>query len=105
MKLLLTSFATSAEQDKELEKLLGKSLNETKVAYIENAHDVYNDEASLVEGRDEQRRKGYEVELVDLRRWRTDREGLREKLASKDMFLLAGGNPFYLRWLMRRERC
>ena len=26
---------------------------------------------------------------------------MREKLASKDMFLLAGGNPFYLRWMMR----
>ena len=25
---------------------------------------------------------------------------MREKLASKDLFLLAGGNPFYLRWLM-----
>ena len=101
MKLLLTSFATSAEQDKELEQLLGKPLSETTVAYIENAHDVYGDEEALVEGREEQRRKGYDVEVVDLRQWRSDRAGLRQKLASKDMFLLAGGNPFYLRWLLK----
>jgi dipeptidase E len=101
MKLLLTSFGTSAAHDTELEKLLGKDLRDAKVAYIENAHDVYHDDASLVGGREEQRRKGYDVELVDLRDWKNDRDGLREKLARKDMFLLAGGNPFYLRWLMR----
>src|SRR6266487_2620205 len=49
MKLLLTSFGTSDEQDNELEKLIGKKLAEAKVAYIENAHDVYDDEASLQE--------------------------------------------------------
>ena len=101
MKLLLTSFGTSAEQDKELEKLLGKELRDATVAYIENAHDVYDDEVALIAGREEQRRKGYDVELVDLRDWRDGRDGLREKLTSKDMFVLAGGNPFYLRWLMR----
>ncbi len=90
-------------QDRELERLLGKPLWDTRVAYIENAHDVYGDEASLVEGREEQRRKGYDVELVDLRQWKDDRAGLRAKLAGKDMFLLAGGNPFYLRWLMRES--
>ena len=101
MKLLLTSFGTSVEQDKELEKLLGKKLTEAKAAYIENAHDVYDDEASLQEGREEQRRKGYEVDLLDLREWKNDRETLRQKLASKDLFVLTGGNPFYLRWMMR----
>jgi dipeptidase E len=101
MKLILSSFGTSVEQDKELEKLLGKELKDTKVAYIENAYDVYKDEASLLEGREEQRKKGYDVELVDLRGWKTDPEGLREKLASKDMFLLTGGNPFYLRWMLK----
>src|SRR5215204_3249009 len=74
MKLLLTSFGTSLEQDKELEMLLGMKLTEAKVAYIENAYDVYDDEASLQEGREEQR---------------------------KDLFVLTGGNPFYLRWMMR----
>lgn len=101
MILLLTSMNTSAEQDEILARLIGKTPHETKVAYIENAYDVYNDEASLIEGREIIKNKGYDVELVDLRNWRDDREGLRLKLASKDMFLLTGGNPYYLRWLMR----
>ena len=104
MKLLLTSFGTSAEHDRELEGLLGKQLTEAKAAYIENAHDVYDDAAALQEGRDAQRRKGYDVELLDLREWRHDPDALRRKLASKDLFVLAGGNPFYLRWLLKVTR-
>jgi peptidase E len=87
----------SAEQDAALAELIGKEPKRTKVAYIENAYDVYNDEASLIEGREIVNRKGYDVELLDLRKWRNNRERLYEKLASKDMFLLTGGNPFYLR--------
>ncbi len=82
-------------------QLVGKPLQVIKVAYIENAYDIYNDEASLIEGREILKNKGYDIELVDLRNWTQDRAGLREKLASKDMFLFAGGNSFYLRSLMR----
>jgi dipeptidase E len=101
MKLLLTSFMPSAEQDQALAQMIGKELTDIKVAYIENAHDVYNDEASLIEGRELLKNKGYQVELVDLRHWRNDRAGLRAKLASVDMFMLTGGNPYYLRALMK----
>ena len=103
MKLLLSSFNTSPSQDAALVAMVGKPLSELKIAYIENAHDIYNDEASLIEGREALRAKGWNIELVDLREWRNpqDREALRQKLASKDVFLLAGGNPFYLRWLMK----
>lgn len=101
MKLLLTSFTPSTEHDRELEKLIGKPLSEIKMAYIENAYDVYNDEQSLIEGREMLKNKGYNFELVDLRRWKDDNTGLRDLLASKDMFLLTGGNPYYLRWLMK----
>ncbi len=101
MKLILTSFTTSAAQDAALADMIGKPPTETKIAYIENAYDVYNDEAGLIEGREIIRGKGYDVELVDLRNWRNGQPGLREALAGKDMFLLAGGNPFYLRWLMK----
>ena len=43
------------------------------------------------------------MELVDLRKWKNpqDREVLCKQLASKDLFLFAGGNPFYLRWLLK----
>jgi len=71
------------------------------MAYIENAYDVYNDEASLIEGRQILKDKGYNFELVDLRNWAKDAKELQDILASKDVFLLTGGNPFYLRWLMK----
>ena len=101
MRLLLTSVGTSPEQDAVLAALIGKAPSEIRVAYIENAHDVYDDPEALDHGRHDLRRKGYDVELVDLRQWRTDRAGLRAALAGKDLFVLAGGNPFYLRWLMK----
>lgn len=101
MKLLLTSFWTSAEQDKELNKLTGKEPKDTKVAYIENACDIYDDEASLVEGRKVLQDKGYDFEVVDLRKFMNDREELQKKLGEKDVYWFTGGNPFYLRWLMK----
>jgi len=62
---------------------------------------VYNDEASLVEGRGSLKGAGYNFELVDLRDWRTNRNGLRALLEQFDVFLLTGGNPYYLRSLMK----
>jgi len=38
---------------------------------------------------------------VDLRNWRNKREALREKLASKDVIWLGGGNTYYLRWILK----
>ena len=101
MKLLLGSFWTSTEQDRELSKLVGRKPQNTKVAYIENAYDVYHDEESLIEGRKILKDKGFDFELVDLRDFKDKYEELRKKLESKDVFWLTGGNPFYLRWLMR----
>ncbi len=103
MKLLLTSFITSAEQDTALAIMLGKPLRDMQVAYIENAHDIYHDEEALLAGRELIRAKGWDVELVDLRDYRDPetRQRLYDTLAGKDVFLLAGGNPFYLRWLMK----
>lgn len=101
MKLLLTSFWTSPEQDVELINLVGKALKDIKVAYIENAYDVYNDEASLVEVRQVLKDKGFDFELVDLRNFRNKRQELRQKLVSKDIFWFTGGNPYTLRWLMK----
>jgi dipeptidase E len=101
MKLMLLSFWTSPEQDQALQKLAGKPAQQIKVAYIENAHDVYHDEAASIEGRKIIRDKGYDVEEVDLRAWKDDPEGLRRKLAGKDVFWFTGGNPYYLRWWLK----
>jgi peptidase E len=101
MKLLLSSFGPSPSHDAALFALAGKPLDEIRVGYIENAYDVYHDQASLDDGRESLRRDGYTFELVDLREWRSDREGLRGLLGRFDAFLLTGGNPFYLRSLMK----
>jgi dipeptidase E len=55
---------------------------------------------SLDEGRERLRRDGYCFDLVDLRHWRGDREGLADRLGGFDVLLLTGGNPYYLRSLM-----
>lgn len=102
-KLLLTSFWTSPEQDASLSRMIGKPIAKIKVAYIDNAIDIYNDEASHVEGRKVLVDKGYDMEAIDLRDYINNSEGLRQKLASKDVFWLAGGNPFYLRWRMKQS--
>jgi dipeptidase E len=101
VKLLLSSFGPSPEHDAALVELVGKPLSNIRVAYIENAYDVYHDETSLVEGRETLQRDGYSFDLVDLRDWRTDRAGLRALLDGFDAFLLTGGNPYYLRSLMK----
>ena len=101
MKLLLSSFGPSPAHDAALVGLVGKPLEQIRVAYIENAYDVYQDQASLDEGRESLRRGGYRFELVDLREWRTRPSGLRWQLEPFDTFLLTGGNPYYLRSLMK----
>ena len=56
MKLLLSSFGPSPTHDAAFVGLVGKPLGEIRVAYIENAYDVYDDQASLDEGRESLRR-------------------------------------------------
>jgi dipeptidase E len=100
VKLLLSSFGPSVAHDAAFVELAGKPMSEVRVGYIENAHDVYDDQESLDEGRQSLRRAGYDFDLVDLRDWRDDRNQLTTFLGRFDAFLLAGGNPFYLRSLM-----
>jgi len=101
MKLLLSSFGPSPAHDAALVELVGKPLDEMLVGYIENAYDVYDDEPTLIEGREALEHDGYRFELVDLREWRKDRAGLRGRLERFDALLLTGGNPYHLRSLMK----
>lgn len=100
-RLLLSSVGPSVEHDAALAALVGMPIEKARIGYIENAYDVYDDPASLQQGRDSLVGLGYRFELVDLRDWRTDRAGLRTLLEGFDALLLTGGNPFYLRWLMK----
>lgn len=101
MKLFLSSLGPWSEDDASLGGLAGKPLGRVRVAYIENAHDVYDDDESLEEGRASLNRDGYKYDLVDLRVWRRDRAGLAEYLKEFDVFLLSDGNPYYLRSLLK----
>lgn len=102
MKLFLYSLSLSEEQAAVLTQLVGKAAKDITFALIENAADVEEgSEAWLGEFRDTIRRQGFQAEGVDLRTWRDDRPGLSEKLASKDVIWVGGGNTYYLRWLLK----
>jgi peptidase E len=101
MKLVLSSFNTTPLQDVEIVKLVGKAARDIRVAIIENAYDVYHDEAGMIEGRKDIAQKGYDCEVVDLKQFKGQVAALRDKLSSKDMFIFYGGNPYYLRWVMK----
>ena len=101
MKLLLSSFGPPASHDQALAELAGTAAPRDPAWLHRDAFEVYPDQMSLEEGRASLRSDGYVFELVDLRQWREDKPGLRELLSQFDAFLLAGGNPYYLRSLMR----
>jgi dipeptidase E len=105
MKLFLYSFAFtfSDEQSKALSNLVGKPANRTTFALIDNAADIIPDSAGWIEdARNTIRSKGYQTEVVDLREWEDNAQGLRNKLTGKDVIWVGGGNTFYLRWLMQK---
>jgi len=103
MKLFLSSLAISASQADSFTKLVGKEPKNIKLALIENAADVYDDDSTdwVDENREAIKACGYQVEMVDLRDYKDSRTGLRTKLASMDVIWLGGGNTFYLRWILR----
>ena len=73
------------------------------MALIENAADVCEADAPVwvEENREALIARGYQIEQVDLRTYKGNVEGLREKLAAKDALWLGGGNTFYLRWILK----
>lgn len=102
MKLFLYSLAIATNQAAALTQLVGKEPQDIKFALIENAADVESGSENWLERfREPLRSNGYQVEPVDLRNWRNNQKGLREKLASKDVIWVGGGNTFYLRWILR----
>lgn len=101
-KLLLYSFELLEIHARELNKLAGKSPEAMRVALIENAADVEPALQEWLPGiREKLKAFKYQVETVDLRDWKKDKKGLAEKLESKDVFCVSGGNTFYLRWIMK----
>ena len=101
-KLFLYSLALSTEQAEALARLAGKDPALMKFAIIENAADVIANAVDWLGGfRAMLEGNGYQLELLDLRDWRGRRDELFEKLSSKDVIWLGGGNTFYLRWILK----
>jgi dipeptidase E len=105
LRLLLTSLALSNEQSRELVKLVGKPAQDIKIALIENAADVEPEPKPWVAQNQEAiKSHGFNVEVVDLRKYTHDHVGLLQQLQRKDVIWLGGGNSFYLRWLLSATR-
>lgn len=102
MKLFLSSQAISEEQAPHFIRLVGKPAKNTKLAVIENAADVEDgSKAWLIRNRRMIESHGFDVEYVDLRKYKRDLEALHQKLAHKEALWFSGGNTYYLRWLLR----
>lgn len=105
MKLFLYSFAftLSDTQTKALADLTGKVPNEISMALIDNAADAIPDSAGWVQQTHEiLETKGFKTEVINLKDWQDNREGLKTKLGSKDVIWVNAGNTYYLRWTMKQ---
>jgi dipeptidase E len=101
-KLFLYSLALSENQAAALTRLVGKDPAQITFALIENAADVIPNSKDWLGGfREMLRSKGYQLEILDLRKWKYKKTELYQKLASKDVIWLGGGNTFYLRWILK----
>lgn len=106
MKLFLYSLNFTDKHSEAMSKLVGKQPAEIKMAMIENAADVdtHQPEQWVPEVRKSVTMHGYDAEVVDLRNWTADFDGLAAKLGSKDIIWVGGGNTYYLRWLLRETK-
>lgn len=103
MKLYLSSYRIPTPKD--LESLLGKSLNQCSVALISNAKDYYTKRArdfTVGDLAKYMEQLGLKVDVVDLREY-SDAASLKQKLADYDLIWAMGGNTYMLRYEMQRS--
>jgi dipeptidase E len=103
MKLYLSSYRIPVLS--ELEKLLGKPLERSSVAFIPNAKDYYSERARNFKIRSfvsHMQQLGLTVDVVDLREY-NDPDTLKQRLAGHDLIWAMGGNTFMLRYEMKRS--
>lgn len=102
MKLFLASLAINDQQAVELAKLVGKDQKDIKLALIENAADVENGPKEWVaQNREMIQSHAFTVEIIDLKQYQDDHDGLKAKLANADVIWCGGGNTYYLRWILK----
>jgi dipeptidase E len=101
-KFFLYSMSLNGKHIEAMEKLTGKKTSDIKFACIENAADIIEGSENWVPHiRQTLIDTGYQVEAVDLRNWLHNKEGLYDKLRSKDVIWLGGGHTYYLRWILK----
>ena len=106
MKLLLTSQWLLPAFHSAFERLVGKALDGTTVALIENGADdeeseprwVRNARRSLIDS-------GMRVTRIDLREYVAvgAASDLEQVLGDKDVIWVGGGNTFYLNWILYKS--
>lgn len=103
IKLFLSSLAISDSQSVELAKLVGKEPENIKLALIENAADTYADgsRAWVDQNRAAIQSHDFDVEIIDIRKYKGKLPELKAKLTAKDVIWFGGGNTYYLRWLLK----
>ena len=102
MKLFLYSLELTHEHAGALNRLAGKDPREMSFALIENAADLIPNRNDWLGGfRDMLKSNGYQIEVIDLQKWRGKEDKLKLKLAAKDVIWLGGGHTYYLRWILR----
>ncbi len=103
-KFFLYSMNVTPQQCEWLTKLAGKRPNKIKIAVIENATDIMEEDASWQSAfRDMLAVNGYQLEQIDLRQWYDNTKGLEKKLSGIDVIWLGGGHTYYLRWILKRS--
>ena len=98
----LYSLTLSDRQHEALVHLVGKPINQIRLAAIENTTDVIPDAEHWVAGiRQALAHQGYQIEPVDLRQqsgWE-----LEAKLIDCDVIWVGGGHTYYLRWIIKNS--
>ena len=102
MKLFLASLAINDQQAIELARLVGKDQKDIKLALIENAADGEDGPKEwVIQNREMIQSHVFEVEIIDLKQYGDNHDGLKAKLADVDVIWCGGGNTYYLRWLLK----
>lgn len=103
-KLFLYSLQLSNQHYELLNELVGKKAADIRLACIENATDILPGAEDWVPGiRQSLIEHGYQMQIVDLRKFITAKKNLAEKLADKDVIWICGGHTYYLRWIMKES--
>ncbi len=103
MKLFLSSYVIADESAQAFYDLVGKPKDQIKMAWIQNAKDVYEDTSWVDSVGKILQKHAAHIDVIDLREYDHNPEQIEKDLAGYDVVWIGGGNSFYLRWLLRKS--